>query len=190
MNRIGVLIIVLLTVISSSCLSRFRDIEINSRAEFEFPMIKGEYDLGDLFYNYDGVVVVDSGMFFNIIDTINDVSTSYDGLFDSMEIVFLSTNFIPFRIDMEFILLDSLEFIESYSIVLVESAFINEQLQIAMPVRNESSFVLDSTFIRHVDDWNRMVIHAKFIWPHETVAAKFDDEMKAFDLQVNLVVKL
>lgn len=188
-----IILLSLLAFFFSSCITKYSSVELETNIPVTIPFAYGSYTLGDLFYNLDDTVVVKTGQFYELNDTISvSNESSMVTRAKNVEIIFRSINYMPFQVDLEVASFDSLTYQTGNKIQLklIEAAVINTELEVAIPVNYESSVLLDDKTLAQLKDANSLLIKAKFIWPYESVSAPIIDEMAAFDLDIFIKVEL
>ncbi|MDA3931087.1 MAG: hypothetical protein PF541_19220 [Prolixibacteraceae bacterium] len=187
------LCLILLFFLLYSCIGRYGDFELETDSEFIAPFAFGSYSLGDLFYEFEDTVNVSTGQFFQLSDTIPLNEISLLDQFNEVEILFQSTNLMPFQVDLDLTPFDSIQGVlnnNSIHLTIVEAATTDNQLSLLIPTYWENTIYVNQDLLNSIRLANSLLIEVTFIWPYESVSVKLNDELKAFDLAIILKINL
>lgn len=194
----GNLILLIFIVFNISCISKYKDLTLNTKTRLVVPIAYGEYTLGDLFYNVNEPdnLVLNRGVFHQITDTIPFNNSSLFEKIKDADLIFRANNIMPFQVDMVLIPFDTLSnsFIgDELFITIVEAAAYNESSLSLISIVSEQILLLEADQIELLKKSNALLIDAKFIWPYEKVETSIIDdfyELNAFNIKMILNANL
>lgn len=184
--------------LTTSCISKYQDFTIKTETKLVAPLAFGEYKLGDLFYDLEDAdeLVLNTGTFFQINDTIPYNNSTFSKKIDSAELKFRANNIMPFQVDLQIIPFDTISKNrtgDALYITIVEAAEYEESVFSLNSVQTEYSLLLNDDLIEIMKQSNGLLIDAVFIWPYEKVLTSIIDdlyEFEAFNLKVILEVNI
>jgi hypothetical protein len=176
-------------------LSKYTDFETKTETEFVVPLAYGAFVLGDLFFDLDEPLEfkLKPGEFHAVSDTIPFTAPSFTPLAEDIRLVFRAGNVLPFRVDLELIPIDTMNFNHTGDVLfstVVEAAYFDEVNDVIIPVTSEHSLNIGLALQEKLNKTNGLILDLKFVWPHDTVNVSIIDQLFAFDLKVFVEVDL
>lgn len=195
-NYIYPFIILITFFFCTACNSSIKEIELNTEAEFGFPFLKGSYQLGDLFQDFEETtsLTIKPGVFHSISDTIPFTSPNLNFIFDSIELIFRTSNVMPFQVDLSLTPFDTISgqiIGEPIYITVVEAAWVEFDGLSLNPVYSENTLTLNKKLTEQLEQSNSLILDLDFIWPYEKITTNMIENYKqmfAFQLLVIMII--
>lgn len=188
-------------ILFTACQNRFEDIKLKTETEIIVPAAHAVYTLGDLFYGLDDSDSTDlslnNGIFYSLSDTLKLESSSFNFECEELDVIFRTTNIMPFQVDLELFPFDTLTNSitgDRLFVTMVEAApFNDKELNLSNAVQGDQHLILNSDELNVLQNSNGFLVKASFVWPYEdvstTIVADFYN-FYAFELKVLLHIKI
>ena len=182
--------------IAVSCISRYNDLDYQTETEIVFPVLRGTYTLGDLFYGFDEVtdITLEPGIFFSFSDTIPFELSLQNNWMKHVELIFRSVNIMPFQVDLVVTPFDSVTSTvtgEPLFVTLVEAAWVESDGLSLQPVNSENTMIIKDIVLNELIFSNSIILDLNFIWPYEKISTTmFDDYSSMYAFQLLMILKI
>ncbi|MBN2263764.1 MAG: hypothetical protein JW735_12665 [Prolixibacteraceae bacterium] len=187
-----------LILLLSACVQAKKEIVFDTETQIGFPFLRGSYKLGDLFEDYKNQtsINIDPGVFHSVTDTIPFNKPKISKLFNNIELIFRTTNVMPFEVNLILSPFDSTNNTsigEPLFLKVVEAAPANfDQLSLTA-VTSEDTLFINAEINEQLKQANSLILDLEFIWPYEKITTEMFDnysEMFAFSVTVITIINL
>ena len=187
-----------LLMLLTACFPAKKEIVFDTETQIGFPFLRGTYKLGDLFEDYKNQtsISIDPGVFHSVTDTIPYKQPKISKLFNNIELVFRTTNVMPFDVNLILSPFDSTNNTnigDPLYFTVVEAAPTDfDQLSLNAVTSNDTLFI-NSELNEQLKQANSLILDLEFIWPYEKITTEMFDnysEMFAFSVTVITIINL
>ena len=187
-----------LIMLLAACFPAKKEIVFDTETQIGFPFLRGSYKLGDLFEDYKNQtsIHIDHGVFYSVSDTIPINKSKISALFNDIELIFKTTNVMPFEGNLVLSPFDSINSTyigETLYFTVVEAAPTDFDQLSLNPVTFENTLFINSEINEQLKQANSLILDLEFIWPHEEITTEMFDnysEMFAFSVSVITIINL